>query len=178
MIEQILNICRSIYDVFIYKVVKYYDPIIDKKVYTRKNNILDRYNMFRQYSDVDFIYKLLNVDYNDNIYFNSGIVYHTSIQDLNNVLDRDIISFNDDIISIKIKLLSNANKSEYIIIDEKFISHILNFATPTSRLKPLIYYYLQNFLSNYDHILEVELETNDKYNKVNMEDTLEDLIKS
>ena len=175
MINKIFNILKSIYDVYIYKIIKYYDPIVEKSIYTPINNRLLKYNIYKSYSNVEFINKIQNIEYSNHIYYNLGIIYHTS--KYNNVLsDRELILFEDDIDHIKIKLLDNTN-NEYIIMDEKFINSILYYTTSKSRLEPLLYYYLKRYLSNFDKIIEVEFNINNNYIKVDINNRLENLIK-
>ena len=184
MIKKIINIIKSIYDVFIYKIIKYYDPIIEKSIYTlpinnnnnNNNNRLSKYNIFKLYSNVKYIYKLQNIEYSNQIYYNLGIIYHTSDLNINLISDRELVYFEDDVDHIRIKLLNNLN-NEYIIIDEKFVNSILNFATNRSRLEPLLYYYLNKYLSNHDRIIEVELCIDNSYIKVDINNKLEDLLK-
>jgi hypothetical protein len=171
MIKIVFNFLKSIYDVYLYKVVRYYEPIIDKYVY---NNKIAKYNMFYQNNN-EYIYKYLNVEYNNGKYFNLGTYYHTSIDDINIITDKELIYFEDDIDSIKIKLLSE-NNEEYTIIDKKFTNTILNFSTKQSRLEPLLYYYLQTILLNNDTIIDVEFEINNDYIKINIDSILDDLF--
>ena len=174
MIKKVNNYCRSIYDVFIYKIIKYYDPIIENLVYTQDNKLF-KYNIFKSYTDVDFIYKIQNIEYYNQIYYNQGVIYHTSNIDINNLSDRELVLFEDDIDSIRIKL-SSTTKDEYFIVDEKFVNSILYYTTTKSRLEPLLYYYLNRYLSNFDKIIEVEFNINNEYIKVNIKKNIFDII--
>ena len=178
-IEKTINIIRSIYDVFLYKIIRYYDPIIEKLILYKPLNInrLIRYNRFKSYNDVNYIYKVQNIEYSNKIYYNLGIIYHTDIIDVKYLIDKELVYFEDDIDNIRIKLLST-NNNEYIIIDDKFVSLILNNATDLTRLEPLLYYYLIKYLQNYDEILEVEFNINNTYIKVDINNKLKDLIKN
>ena len=171
MIKILLNFIKSIYSIYLYKIVKYYDPIIEKK--TLNNYKINKYNVFNT-NNKEYIYKCLNVKYNDNIYYNLGTYFHVSNENLNIIINKELISLEDDIDLIKIKLLSKDN-NEYTIIDENFINSILIFSTKQSRLEPLLYYYLQTYLFNYDKIIDIEFEINNKYNKVDINILLENL---
>jgi len=175
MCSRAINFTKSIYDIFFYKIIKYYYPIVEKLVFTHSKTLqkLSKYNICKRYTDCEYIYKFQNVEYHNNIYYNLGLIYHTSDQNINKIIDNDLISFEEDIDSIKIELKSTENN--YILVDEKFINSILNFATKKSRLEPLLYYYLQKYLLNYDQIVSVDFEINNKYIRVNHNNVLEDI---
>lgn len=166
MIKNSLNICKSFYDVFLYKIIKYYDPLIDKYTYDWNSHTINKFNKFRSYNNCVFINKYQNVVYNEknNMYYNMGIIYNVSTS-LNNDINNDIAIFEDDIESIRLTLLSSDNL-EYTIIDENFVRNILNYSTNKSILEPLLYYYLQKYLLNHDKIINVEFNINNTFYKI------------
>lgn len=168
MIKFFYNFIKSVYDVYLYKIIKYYEPIVEKL--TINNEKVKKYNMFKNDNE-EYIYKCLNVEYYKNMYYNLGLYYHTSPENLYLVIEKDIAIL-DDIDSLRITLLSNNNK-EYTIIDEKFIGLILNFSTKQSKLKTLLYYYLQIYLSNFDKIIKVEFEIDNIYKEIDFNELLE-----
>jgi len=180
MVKQIQN-CDCVYflyNLYLYNIIKYYYPIINKSIYTINYNTCAKYNKYNKIKsnlNIIYIYKFQIIEYNNRIFYNRGICYHTSDNNINNILDKTLVNFDIDIESIQIKLLSNTN-SEYIIIDENFINNILNFSTPKSKLEPLLYYYLQINLLNFDKIIDVEFKINNKYIKINIDNILENLF--
>jgi hypothetical protein len=174
MCSRAINNIKSIYNIFLYKKIKYYFPIIEKLVYASDKKI-SRYNIYKRYSNCEFIYKFQNVEYNNNIYFNLGLIYHTSNQNINYIIDKDLVFFEEDVDSIKITLQSSTSDNNYQLIDEKFVNSILNFSTKKSRLEPLLYYYLKKHLSNNDQIISVEFEINNKFISVDHLNRLEDI---
>ena len=173
MCSRTINNIKSIYNIFLYKKIKYYFPIIEKLVFS-SNKKLTKYNICKRYLNCEFIYKFQNVEYNNNVYFNLGLLYHTSNQNVNHIIEKDLVFFEEDVDSIKITLESN-NKDNYTIKDEEFVNSILNFSTKKSRLEPLLYYYLKKHLSNNDQIISVELEINNKFISVDHLNRLEDI---
>jgi len=178
MCSRIINNIKSIYDIYFYKIIKFYYPIVEKIVFTNKKRVkkLSKYNICKTYTNCEYIYKFQNVEYNENIYYNLGLIYHTSDQNLNIIIDKELIMFDEDVDSIKIVLLSSTTNTEYTFIDEKFINSILNFTTKKSRLEPLLYYYLQKYLLNNDQIVSVDFEINNRYIRINHHNVLEDIV--
>ena len=177
MCSRVINNIKSIYDIYFYKIIKFYYPIVDKIVFTNRKKVkkLSKYNICKTYTNCEYIYKFQNVEYNNNIYYNLGLIFHTSDLNLNIILDKELICFEEDVESIKINLVSSDNNN-YTLIDEKFINSILNFATKKSRLEPLLYYYLQKYLLNNDQIISVDFEINNRYIRINHQSILEDIV--
>lgn len=177
MCSRTINNIRSIYDIYFYKIIKFYYPIVEKLIFLQNRKIV-KYNICKTYTDCDFFYKFQNVEYHNNIYYNLGIIYHTTNQNIDKIIDKEIVFFEEDVDSVKLILKSSATDNDYILIDEKFVNSILNFATKKSKLSLLIYYYLQKYLSNNDQIVNVEFEINNKYISVNHESLLEEIVSS
>ena len=175
MCSRAINIIKSVYDIYFYKIIKYYYPIVEKLVFTHNKKLkkLSKYNICKTYTDCEYIYKIQNVEYHDNIYYNLGLIYHTSNLDINILIDKELTIF-EDVGSIKI-ILQSVFETNYMLIDEKFVNSILNFATNKSRLEPLLYYYLQKYLLNYDKIVSIDFEINNIYVRVNHNNLLEEI---
>ncbi len=174
MCSRTINNIKSFYNIFLYKKIKYYFPIIEKLVYV-SNKKISRYNIYKKYSNCEYIYKFQNVEYNNNIYFNLGLIYHTTELNINYIIDKNLVFFEEDVDSIKITLQSSTSDNNYQLIDENFVNSILNFSTKKSRLEPLLYFYLKRHLSNNDQIISVEFEINNKFISVDHTNRLEDI---
>lgn len=179
-----MNIIKSVYDVYLYKIVKYYYPIIEQYAFNKNKHKIKKYNnlkIYRNIENIEFVYKIANIEYNPltNTYYNLGSVYHTSnyynINNLNKLFE-NIIDISIDIDLIKFNLMSVKSKKLYTLIDTNFINTILVYSTKESNLESLLYYYLNRYLSINDKIISIEFEINNKLIKINLNQILEDLF--
>jgi hypothetical protein len=160
-----MNICnflKDIYNVFFLNIKYYFFPV-SVNIDLKTNHYYDDFKH-------NFIYKINKVEYNNYKFYNYGYVYQTS-DTTYNYDDLNIAYAPDTIQAIHLKLATTYDNYE-LIINNYFINSILLFSTEKSILETLLYYYLRYHLNNYDIILSVRLQIDDKEYDIDYKDTL------
>ena len=186
MIKNIYVNIINFYNVYIKNIINYYFPIIKKLNYNRKYNKFSTYNYlinFFKLNNIEYLYKIHNINYYNLNYRNFGYTYHTTITDnykIAKIHQLERFDPNFDIESILVYIVDQYCREQLILLTDnnniyRFISDILNYSTNESNFDVLLYYYLQNYLKINNLISRVYVKINNKLIPINYNDTLSNI---
>lgn len=177
----ITNFIKSFYNIFIKNIVLYHEPFDISLVFDKNEIKFIKPNIFEDYKDHYYFYKLYSIKHINNKYLNMGHRFHTR-----KITNNTKIDFNKDldiafppsditniIVSLKTKYGYSINVS---FNNDLFINDILRHSTNKSNLDILIYYYLHFYLGYNDIIIDKTLiYIDDKEYKIDASKTLEEI---
>ena len=162
----------SYYNIYLKNILLYFVPFETKFIFDDNNICFTSLNFFLRFSYQRFLFKINKIEYNNFRFYNYGYCYKT-VDNLYNLFDNLDIAFPPDSInSIVIEMSNNNNYQLTINDDDIFITSILPYGTTKSQLHILLYFYLQNYLNNFDIINNVKIEIDDVFYDINHFDTL------
>ena len=186
------NVVTDTYKIFFKNIYLYFRPIEIQLVYDSFLYNFYPYNKNIYYDETRYLYfyKINRVDYKEYKFYNYGYYYHVSNNMVKNsdlpVENVDFAYAPDTIEYIKVTLKpTDVLLAPYTIeihdklignlMSEKFINSILSFSTKQTNLEPLLYYFLQTYLSNNDKIISatIKLELDDVEKTVNINENIE-----